>query len=144
MNLGHIHDIHLPLIQSDKCITTLTPEVPQDKSYMMIMWCCHLLGSSCGVSVNLFSDAQIGPSVANLSVLWLAVEGMYGRSSGENVFRAFISTSSDWFPLQLHVLALALQRPLLVTGHFDWWMNSSIDSNIGIEENKRRKYYWGF
>lgn len=66
-----------------------------------------------------------GGCPSNLSVLWLAAEGMYGRSSGENVFRAFISTSSDWFPLQLHVLALALQHPLFLTDHFDWSMNSS-------------------
>lgn len=77
-----------------------------------LLWCL----------INLFSDAQIGPSAANQCwrlPLQPLCEGMYGRSSGENVFRAFISTSSDWFPLQLHMLALALQRPLLVTDHFD-------------------------
>lgn len=93
-----------------------------------IMWCCHLLGSSCGVSINLFSDTQIGSSVANRwwrLPLQPLCERMYSRSSGENVFRAFIPTSSNWLPLQLHMLALALQRPLLVTDHFDWSMNSS-------------------
>lgn len=132
-----IHDIPLPLIQSDKCKITLTLEVPQDKIYIHPLNGFISPWRSCDVVIS--SDPPVVSSSICFQTLKLVpvwpigdggcpsnlYNGMYSRSSGENVFRAFISTSSDWLPLQLHMLALALQHPFLVTEHFDWSMNSS-------------------